>query len=114
MQRQILSSSILVKKYFLIKGGANPYDSDWKYYYENRYTHECNRAKREVIQDTWEKQKGKCIKYRQEIVLQNKRHCLHFPKDNIALDKTTPWQQAHILHKECHKAGSSEGGLINA
>lgn len=114
IQRQVLPSSILVKKYYLIRGEANPYDNDWKYYYEDRYTHECNRVKRESIHKTWERQGGKCAKCGKEIELQQKQYCLHFPKDNIALDKNTPWQQAHILHTNCHKAGSSDGGLIDA
>ncbi|WP_194846976.1 group II intron reverse transcriptase/maturase [Candidatus Neptunochlamydia vexilliferae] len=104
IQKQILPSSILVKRYYLIRGEANPYDNDWKYYYEDRYTHECNRINRETIYKTWERQKGKCSKCGEEISLDQKRYHLHFPKDNVALDKKTPWQQAHILHTSCLKS----------
>lgn len=100
----------------MIKQDANPYDPEWKSYFSLRHSKELTFKKPYLLKSLWEKQGHRCAKCDQ-MIANPSEGIIYFPKDNIALDKTTPLFHACLIHLGCMKstlAGSSHEGLISA
>jgi RNA-directed DNA polymerase len=94
----ITAASIKIIRHTKIRQGANPYDSEWKVYFEEREGDRMfeGMSGRKALKKMWNRQKGKCTLCGDEI---NKASGwkLHVAEGNKKL----------IVHPECHKKNSS-------
>ena len=114
---RFLASSVIIQWRPMIKREANPYDSEWKPYFSLRYSRDLTKKKPYLLEGLWEKQAHCCAKCNQTIAHANDG-VIYFPKDNVALDKTTtPLFHARLIHMDCmetKEAGSLNEDLISA
>ena len=95
-------SSTRIKKHILIRGQANPYDKKWQAYFERKRTREVNGKNFCFMRELWEYLKKTCCKCSKTIE-DYRKAVLHFPQDNIAVDKEIPLYTAKLVHRECHE-----------
>ena len=107
-ETRFLLSSIPIRKYYSIKGLANPYDCNWKGYFEARKNFDFQYKHFATFETLHKKQDGTCPLCQQEIEVP-KKGIIHFPKDNIATDKTVCFNNAVLVHKDCHKENIGYG-----
>ena len=107
-ETRFLLSSIPIKRHSLIKGTANPYDQDWKGYFEARKNLEFSYRKPATFEILNKRQGAICPLCQQEIELP-KRGIIHYPHDNIVTDKNLGLQNAVLVHNRCHKENLGYG-----
>jgi RNA-directed DNA polymerase len=95
-----LAASTKIVRHLSIKGEANPFDDEWKAYFEERHTLKIARRERILLNSLWIYQ-GKRCKNCREGIKQLKDGRLNYPNDNIATDKETPFSRAKLVHRTC-------------
>jgi RNA-directed DNA polymerase len=113
---RFLASSTTIRRHSMIKQNANPYDPEWKPYFSIRHSRDLTKKKPYLPECLWEKQ-GHCCAICNQSIAQANNEVIYFPKDNVALDKTTPLSEARLIHMDCitpMKTGSSNEDFISA
>lgn len=95
------ASSTPIRRHYLIDGTSNPYDKEWQSYFERKKTNEMMLKTPDLIKGLWEYREKTCYKCC-GIIEDCRNAILHYPGDNIAIDKEIPIYEAKIVHRECH------------
>jgi len=97
------------RRHIKIKGAANPYDPDWKLYFEERTQRQT--MEREGGNQRWLKlwleQKGKCVVCGQELEYEGDWHIHHLEKR--VNGGTEALSNLVLLHANCHRQVHQQG-----
>lgn len=97
----MIAASTKIQRYIPTRGNANPFDSDWKKYFERRWTRNCQKKSPSSIQ-LLHARCNRCCKLCNKTIINPLECIVHFPKDNIAVDKEISLVHAVLVHKHCH------------
>jgi RNA-directed DNA polymerase len=97
----ILATSIRIQRFIPVRGDANPFDPAWKGYFEERWTRNYRKKHPQSIEFLRKRDRNCCGLCQSEIT-DRKDGIIHFPTDNIALEKDPVLRNAILAHKTCH------------
>lgn len=105
----ILASRVKIKRYTKIKGDANPFDTEYETYFENRLQKKMldDICKTRKLKNIWLGQVGKCLLCKTSITKETEWHIHHIVyrvnggNDNVS--------NLVMLHPDCHRQVHSRG-----
>ena len=103
------AASTPIKRHTKIKGEANPYDSEWEIYFEDRRGLKMidNLKERRTLLNLWYEQEGKCVVCSERITKETGWNIHHLVKRTEGGKQTK--ENLVLLHPNCHRQVHSRG-----
>jgi len=107
-ERIFLPTTVKIIRHRLIKGEANPYDDEWRGYFDERETAKLAHKHPKRLKRILDKQEKRCTKCG-GIIQTLWDGILHTPGESMTLTGEILISKAKLIHRKCHHAGAFTG-----
>ena len=109
-ERIFLPTTVKIIRHRLIKGKANPYDEEWRAYFDERETAKLAHKHPKRLKRILDRQEKRCTKCG-GIIQTLWDGILHTPGESMTLTGKVLISKAKLIHRKCHHAGAFTGPL---